>query len=190
MAKSLIPKSGNPVDEVLIVLMKSPKTYTREDIVEIHCHGGYFILQKVLELVLREGARMAHPGEFTKRAFLNGRIDLTQAEAVIDLIKAKTQTSLEIANQQLRGITIQGNDRHSRSRLVEHLALIEAHIDFPEEEIEPIAFGELKRDLEKMILRWRNGLHPMKRERSFVKGSPARSLERPMSVSRASSMYC
>ena len=97
------PQSGNPVDEVLIVLMKSPKTYTREDIVEIHCHGGYFILQKVLELVLKEGARMAQPGEFTKRAFLNGRIDLTQAEAVIDLIKAKTQTSLEIANQQLRG---------------------------------------------------------------------------------------
>src|SRR4030043_1769142 len=69
-------QSGNAVDEVLIVLMKSPRTYTREDIVEIHCHGGYFILQKVLELVLKEGARMAQPGEFTKRAFLNGRIDL------------------------------------------------------------------------------------------------------------------
>ena len=84
--------------------MKSPRTYTREDIVEIHCHGGYFILQKVLALVLGEGARMAHPGEFTKRAFLNGRIDLTQAEAVIDLINAKTMASLEIANQQLKGM--------------------------------------------------------------------------------------
>jgi tRNA modification GTPase len=144
------PKSGNPVDEVLIVLMKSPKTYTREDIVEIHCHGGYLILQKALELVLSEGARMAHPGEFTKRAFLNGRIDLTQAEAVIDLIKAKTQTSLEIANQQLRG-SLYREMTELRSRLVERLALIEAHIDFPEEEIEPIAFREVKEDFKKMV---------------------------------------
>jgi len=144
------PKSGNPVDEVLIVLMKSPKTYTKEDIVEIHCHGGYFILQKVLELVLREGARMALPGEFTKRAFLNGRIDLTQAEAVIDLIRAKTQSSLEIANQQLRG-GLYREMTQLKTRLIEHLALMEAHIDFPEEEIEPIAFEELKKDLEVMI---------------------------------------
>jgi len=144
------PESGNPVDEVLIVLMKSPKTYTREDIVEIHCHGGYFILQKVLEIVLREGARMALPGEFTKRAFLNGRIDLTQAEAVVDLIRAKTQTSLEIANQQLRGSLLR-EMTELRSRLVERLALIEAHIDFPEEEIEPIAFRELEEDLKKTV---------------------------------------
>ncbi len=144
------PESGNPVDEVLIVLMKSPKTYTREDIVEIHCHGGYFILQKVLEIVLREGARMALPGEFTKRAFLNGRIDLTQAEAVVDLIRAKTQTSLEIANQQLRG-SLYREMTELRSRLVERLALIEAHIDFPEEEIEPIGFRELEEDLKKTV---------------------------------------
>ena len=143
-------QSGNPVDEVLIVLMKSPKTYTKEDVVEIHCHGGYFILQKVLELVLKEGARMAQPGEFTKRAFLSGRIDLTQAEAVIDLIRAKTQTSLEIANQQLRG-WLYKEMAQLKAQTIEHLALIEAHIDFPEEEIEPIAFGELKRDMERMI---------------------------------------
>jgi len=141
---------GNPVDEVLVVLMKSPRTYTREDIVEIHCHGGYLVLQKVLELVLKEGARMALPGEFTKRAFLNGRIDLTQAEAVIDLIKAKTQASLEIANQQLRG-WLYREMAELKAQLIEHLALIEAHIDFPEEEIEPIVFGELKRDLDKII---------------------------------------
>ncbi len=143
-------QSGNPVDEVLIVLMKSPKTYTKEDIVEIHCHGGYFILQKVLELVLKEGARMAQPGEFTKRAFLNGRIDLTQAEAVIDLIRARTQTSLEIANQQLRG-WLYREMAELKARLIEHLALIEAHIDFPEEEIEPIAFEEWKEDTKRMI---------------------------------------
>jgi tRNA modification GTPase len=143
-------QSGNPVDEVLIVLMKSPKTYTREDIVEIHCHGGYFILQKVLEIVLREGARMALPGEFTKRAFLNGRIDLTQAEAVIDLIKAKTQTSLEIANQQLKG-SLYKEMTELRLQLIERLALIEAHIDFPEEEIEPIVFREVEKYFERMI---------------------------------------
>ncbi|HXX34686.1 MAG TPA: tRNA uridine-5-carboxymethylaminomethyl(34) synthesis GTPase MnmE [Thermodesulfobacteriota bacterium] len=140
-------QSGNPVDEVLIVLMKSPKTYTREDIAEIHCHGGYFVLQKVLELVLREGVRLAQPGEFTKRAFLKGRIDLTQAEAVIDLIKAKTQTSLEIATQQLRG-AVYREMAEVKARLIENLSLMEAHIDFPEEEIEPIAFGKMRKDLE------------------------------------------
>jgi tRNA modification GTPase len=142
-------QNGNPIDEVLIVLMKSPRTYTREDIVEIHCHGGYFILQKVLELVLREGARMAHPGEFTKRAFLNGRIDLTQAEAVIDLISAKTMASLEIAHQQLRGMLYK-HLTFLKEGLVEWLALIEAHIDFPEEEIEPISLNEMKHSLEGM----------------------------------------
>ncbi|MGA2517613.1 MAG: tRNA uridine-5-carboxymethylaminomethyl(34) synthesis GTPase MnmE [Thermodesulfobacteriota bacterium] len=143
-------QSGNPVDEVLIVLMKSPKTYTREDIAEIHCHGGYFILQKVLELALREGARLARPGEFTKRAFLKGRIDLTQAEAVIDLIKAKTQTSLEIATQQLRG-ALHREMTQIKARLIDSLSLMEAHIDFPEEEIEPIASRKMRKDLETIV---------------------------------------
>ncbi|MGD0914911.1 MAG: tRNA uridine-5-carboxymethylaminomethyl(34) synthesis GTPase MnmE [Thermodesulfobacteriota bacterium] len=144
------PQDSHPIDEVLLVLMKAPKTYTREDIVEIHCHGGYFILQKVLELVLRQGARMAHPGEFTKRAFLNGRIDLTQAEAVIDLIKAKTMASLETANQQIRG-WLYREMTQLKTRLIGHLALIEAHIDFPEEEIETISLGQVKRDIDGMI---------------------------------------
>ena len=143
-------QSGKAVDEVLIVLMKSPKTYTREDIVEIHCHGGYFILQKVLELVLRSGARMAQPGEFTRRAFLNGRIDLTQAEAVIDAIKAKTMVSLEIANQQLRGWLYRELGQ-LKTRLIEDLALIEAHIDFPEEEIEPISLRKMEQEMEETI---------------------------------------
>jgi tRNA modification GTPase len=163
------PQSGNPVDEVLIVLMKSPKTYTREDIVEIHCHGGYFILQKVLELVLNQGARMAQPGEFTKRAFLNGRIDLTQAEAVIDLIRAKTQTSLEIAGQQLRG-SLYREMTELKTRLIEHLALIEAHIDFPEEEIEPIVFGELKRSLKEMIHHLKEWIHSYEEGKIFREG--------------------
>ncbi len=140
------PETGREIDEVLIVLMRAPKTYTREDIVEIQCHGGYLILQKVLELVLGQGARLAQPGEFTKRAFLNGRIDLTQAEGVIDLIRAKTAASLEIANQQLRGIFF-GEMICIKERLSDHLALIEAHIDFPDEEIEPVSLRELQGDL-------------------------------------------
>ena len=143
------PQKGDPIDEVLLVLMKGPKTYTREDILEIHCHGGYFILQKILELVLKEGIRIAHPGEFTKRAFLNGRIDLTQAEAVIDLINAKTMASLEIANQQLRGNFFR-ELCSLKEGMLERLALIEAHLDFPEEEIEPISLSEMKHFLEEM----------------------------------------
>jgi tRNA modification GTPase len=138
------------MDEVLVVLMRGPATYTKEDIVEIHCHGGYIILQKVLELVLKQGARLAQPGEFTKRAFLNGRIDLTQAEAVIDLIRAKTTTSLEIANQQIRGM-LQHELVSIKEGLVDRLALIEAHIDFPEEEIEPVSLEGLKEDIEGMV---------------------------------------
>ena len=143
-------RSGKVVDEVLIVLMKSPKTYTREDIVEIHCHGGYFILQKVLELALMHGARLALPGEFTKRAFLNGRIDLTQAEAVIDMIKAKTMVGLEIANQQLKG-WLYTEMTQLKTSLVQDLALIEAHIDFPEEEIEPNPLREMEQEIEGMV---------------------------------------
>ena len=140
------PESDIPVDEVLLVLMKGPKTYTREDCVEIHCHGGYLVLQKVLELVLRYGARLAQPGEFTKRAYFNGRIDLTQAEAVVDLIRSKTMVSLEIANQQLRGL-LHDELCGMRQKLIDVLALIEAHIDFPEEDLEPMSHESLRENL-------------------------------------------
>ncbi len=163
------PLSGNPIDEVLLVFMRSPKTYTREDIVEIHCHGGYFVLQKVLELVLREGARLAHPGEFTKRAFLNGRIDLTQAEAVIDLIRAKTMASLEIANQQLRG-GLYKEVRGLKERLVNHLAFIEAHIDFPEEEIEPLSLEGMKEDLSRIVEELSNWVDSYQEGKIFREG--------------------
>ncbi len=163
------PQKGHPIDEVLLVLMKAPKTYTREDILEIHCHGGYFILQKILELVLREGTRMAHPGEFTKRAFLNGRIDLTQAEAVIDLINAKTMASLEIANQQLRGNFFRELNS-LKERMIEKLALIEAHLDFPEEEIEPISLGEMKHSLKEMIKKLNEWIGSYEEGRIFREG--------------------
>jgi tRNA modification GTPase len=163
------PQEGDSIDEVLLVLMKAPKTYTREDILEIHCHGGYFILQKVLELVLREGTRMAHPGEFTKRAFLNGRIDLTQAEAVIDLINARTMASLEIANQQLRGNFFRELNS-LKEGVIERLALIEAHLDFPEEEIEPISLGEMMRSLKQMIKKLDEWISSYEEGRIFREG--------------------
>ncbi|MBM2838848.1 MAG: tRNA modification GTPase TrmE, partial [Deltaproteobacteria bacterium] len=97
------PETGMIVDESLCVLMKAPSSYTRENVLEIHCHGGSLATERVLELALREGARLAEPGEFTKRAFLNGRIDLTQAEAVIDLIRAKTSAGQVAASEQLTG---------------------------------------------------------------------------------------
>jgi tRNA modification GTPase len=163
------PQNSHSVDEVLLVLMRSPRTYTREDIVEIHCHGGYFIVQKILELVLGQGARMALPGEFTKRAFLNGRIDLTQAEAVIDLIKAKTRESLEIADQQLRGL-LYGEMAYIKEKLIEHLALLEAHIDFPEEEIEAIPLLEMKKDLQNKVEKLEEWISTYEKGRIFREG--------------------
>ena len=97
------PQDGSSIDEVLLTCMLAPRSYTREDVVEINCHSGLTVLRKILELVIQSGARPAEPGEFTKRAFLNGRIDLAQAEAVIDIIEAKTEASLKIASSQLQG---------------------------------------------------------------------------------------
>ncbi len=126
-------------------------------------------MQKVLELVLREGARLAEPGEFTKRAFLGGRIDLTQAEAVIDLIRARTQTSLEIATQQLRGV-LHREMEELKSRLIDSLALIEAQIDFPEDETEPIAFGEMKKGLRGMTHQLEEWINTYEEGRVFREG--------------------
>ena len=123
------------VDESLCVLMKGPKSYTREDVLEIHCHGGSLATELVLELVLREGARLAEPGEFTKRAFLNGRIDLTQAEAVIDLIRAKTSAGQVAASEQLSG-RLYSELMEAKKNLSSVLTHLEAYIDFPEEDIE------------------------------------------------------
>ena len=129
------PDSREPVDEVLAVYMKAPHTYTREDIVEINCHGGPIPLQRILELVLRCGARLANPGEFTLRAFLNGRIDLAQAESVLDVVQAKTQASLRLAVQGLGGRLSQPI-REVRATLMEILAYLTARIDFPDDEVE------------------------------------------------------
>src|SRR4030065_351152 len=123
------------IDEVLVTIMRSPYSYTREDIVEINCHGGMVALRKTLELTLKQGARLAEPGEFTKRAFINGRIDLSQAEAVLDLIRSKTDESRRIAIEQLQG-GLSEKITALRDRLTELCAHVEAYIDFPEDEIE------------------------------------------------------
>ncbi|EEF60223.1 tRNA uridine-5-carboxymethylaminomethyl(34) synthesis GTPase MnmE [Pedosphaera parvula] len=148
-----IIRHGQSVDEVLLAVMRAPRTLTREDVVEITCHGGLLPAKLVLDTVLENGARLAEPGEFTKRAFLNGRIDLAQAEAVADLIHARTELALTAANEQLAGKLSQRINA-LRDDMVKTLAHVEAHIDFPDEDISPDTkvklIGRLERGLEFM----------------------------------------
>lgn len=127
-------ETGGTIDEVLAVFMAAPKTYTREDTVELNCHGGPVPLENALRLVLREGARLAEPGEFTLRAFVNGRIDLSQAEAVLDVVRAKTSRGLQAALQQLSG-GLSSKLASIRSSVLTQLAQIQAMVEFPEDEI-------------------------------------------------------
>jgi len=127
-------ESARIIDEVILTVMRGPKSYTKEDIVEINCHGGIVALRGVLDLVLENGCRLAEPGEFTKRAFLNGRIDLAQAEAVLDIIRAKTDSALKIGTEQLKG-ALSKQINKIREDLIGILSEIEAGIDFSEEEI-------------------------------------------------------
>ena len=141
------PKSGAPLDEVLLTLMRKPRSYTGEDVVEVHCHGGPFLVREVLELILSRGARHAEPGEFTKRAFLNGRLDLAQAEAVLDLIRAQTDKGMRLALGQVRG-ELSKWVGELREELLDILVQVEAAIDFPEEEIELLQREELTTKIE------------------------------------------
>ena len=150
------PLTKNPIDEVLVSVMRAPNSYTREDIVEINCHGGMTSVKRILEIIVGQGARLAEPGEFTKRAFLNGRINLSQAEAVIDLINAKTEESLKIALKQLEG-GLSEKLSDIRSVLIEICAFVEAYIDFPEDEIETQTMeqttkglAEIKKEIENL----------------------------------------
>ncbi|MBZ4662521.1 MAG: mnmE [Caloramator sp.] len=144
------PNTDEKVDEVIISYMKAPNTYTREDIVEINCHGGVVAVKRILSLVLKNGARLAEPGEFTKRAFLNGRIDLSQAEAVIDLIRAKTSESMHIALEQSQGKLSQ-RIKDIMNRLLGILAHIEASVDFPEDDIENVVSSKIINDSNEII---------------------------------------
>ena len=131
----LQPDSGDLIDEAMLVFMKGPNSYTREDVVEIQCHGGTLVVSRILSLVISEGARLADPGEFTKRAFLNGRIDLVQAEAVMDVISSRTDASLALAQHQREGLL---SKRISvvKDGILYALAYVEALIDFPEEDVD------------------------------------------------------
>jgi len=125
------PQTGKVMDEVMVGAMKSPKTFTREDIIEINTHGGIAVTNEILQLAIREGARLAEPGEFTKRAFLNGRVDLTQAEAVMDIIRAKTDKAMNIAVKQLDG-SLSDLINNTRQEILNTLAQVEVNIDYPE----------------------------------------------------------
>ncbi len=144
------PSSGVVIDEVMLGIMRAPRSYTAEDVVEFYCHGGSVPLRRVLELTLQAGARLAEPGEFTKRAFLNGRIDLAQAEAVADLIRSKTDLSRQIAMDQLTGRLSQ-EVNGLREQVANLLAEVEAAIDFPEEELDFMDFTSMKQTAQKII---------------------------------------
>ena len=138
------------IDEVLVSVMKAPHTYTTEDIVEINCHGGITTTNKILEVVLKNGARLAEPGEFTKRAFLNGRIDLTKSEAVLDLLESKTDSARKLAIEQLQGKTYNMIDSF-RSKIMDLISSIEVNIDYPEYyDIEVVTIEKLKKEVTSM----------------------------------------
>lgn len=143
------PKYNRTLDEVLVSYMLKPNTYTRENIIEINAHGGLIVLQSILSLVLRSGARIAEPGEFTKRAFLNGRIDLSQAEAVMDIIHSKTELALNASVNQLSG-NIKNEIEKIKKNLLETIAHIEASIDYPEYDIDELSADQVKEKMEKV----------------------------------------
>ena len=145
-----IKENGEVIDEVLISVMKAPHTYTTENIIEINCHGGITTTNKVLETLLKNGARLAEPGEFTKRAFLNGRIDLTKSEAVMDLLESKTETARKLAINSLQGTTAKLVDNF-RNKIKQLISSIEVNIDYPEYyDIEVITLDKIKEETTKM----------------------------------------
>ena len=147
----LVNRDDERVDEVLAVIMRAPRSYTGEDVVEVHCHGGVQILRSVLDLFLDAGVRMARPGEFTQRAFLNGRLDLAQAEAVIEVIRARSERASRVALDQLDGHL--SREIYSFSQqLKQSLALLEAHIDFPDDEVGALDLPRLLAPLQQIAL--------------------------------------
>lgn len=137
------------IDEVLVACMKAPHTFTREDIVEINCHGGVVPIRRIVEAALKNGCRMAEPGEFTKRAFLNGRLDLAQAESIMDMISAKTPKGFDVAFQQMEGV-LSKRVKSIREELLKILAHVEVNIDYPDEDIEELTYAELLEELIKV----------------------------------------
>ncbi|MEN4358715.1 tRNA uridine-5-carboxymethylaminomethyl(34) synthesis GTPase MnmE, partial [Streptococcus pyogenes] len=173
------PKTGTIIDEVMVSVMLAPKTFTRENVVEINTHGGIAVTNEILQLLIRQGARMAQPGEFTKRAFLNGRVDLTQAEAVMDIIRAKTDKAMTIAVKQLDGSLSQLiND--TRQEILNTLAQVEVNIDYPEyDDVEEMTTALLREKTQEFQSLLENLLRTAKRGKILREGLSTAIIGRP-----------
>lgn len=163
------PETGERIDEVLISIMRAPRTYTREDVVEINCHGGAVVLRKTLQICLRQGARLAEPGEFTRRAFINGRIDLSQAESVLDIVQAKTEKGLQLAVKGIQG-ELSHHIADLREELVNFLVSLESEIDFCEEDIQMISGEEKEKSLNTVIKKVNELLDEARNSRFYREG--------------------
>lgn len=173
------PDTKQEVDEVMVSVMLAPHTYTREDVVEINCHGGLLATNRILQLVLSYGARMAEPGEFTKRAFLNGRLDLSQSEAVMDLIRAKTDKSMKVALNQLDG-DLSRLIWHLRKDILDVLAQVEVNIDYPEyDDVEEMTTKMLKEKATEIQLRIQALLKTAKQGKVLREGLATAIIGRP-----------
>ena len=174
-----IKENGEVIDEVLISVMKAPHTYTTENIIEINCHGGITTTNKVLETLLKNGARLAEPGEFTKRAFLNGRIDLTKSEAVMDLLESKTETARKLAINSLQGTTAKLVDNF-RNKIKQLISSIEVNIDYPEYyDIEVITLDKIKEETTKMKKELENIIKESENSKIIKKGIDTLIIGRP-----------
>lgn len=174
----VIDGDGQLVDEAMAVFMRAPHSYTAENVIEIHCHGSYASLEKTLGLVLQNGARLAQPGEFTQRAFLNGRLDLAQAEAVLDIIKSRTQASLKLAMRQHRGLFSKEISKY-RNQLKDLIVRLEAVIDYPEEDIEEFTREQVldnvqivQKEVEKLLKSYKTGRVLKEGLRVVITGRP------------------
>jgi len=173
-----IVQNGEVLDQVMLTVFRAPQSYTTEDIIEINCHGGVLTAQAILSLCLQHGARLAEPGEFTKRAFLNGRLDLTQAEAVMDLISARTQRAQAVAARVLEGHLFRRVEA-LREKIAGLLAHIEAYLDFPEEDIQPATCEKLSADLNESIALLRRLLDTAREGRILREGVLVAIIGRP-----------
>ena len=176
--KIIDPGTEETVDEVLCAVMSSPNTYTGEDVAEIHSHGGYVVPAKILELLTALGARVAAPGEFTQRAFLNGKMDLAQAEAVSDVIGAQTESSLRYARAQLEG-SLSATVNGLKDRILDVLAEMEANLDFPEEDIDPVRKELIRNEVESVERELEKLVESYDRGRMFRDGVAAVILGKP-----------
>ncbi|MFG6118663.1 tRNA uridine-5-carboxymethylaminomethyl(34) synthesis GTPase MnmE [Thalassobacillus sp. B23F22_16] len=177
--KIIDPETGEVAEEVMVSIMRAPKTFTREDVVEINCHGGLVSVNRVLEIVLTKGARLAEPGEFTKRAFLNGRIDLSQAEAVMDLIRAKTDRALNVALKQMDG-RLSKLIQSLRQQLLETLAHVEVNIDYPEyDDVEEMSHNLMEEKTQEVLLEVKKLLQTAQQGKILREGLATAIIGRP-----------